>query len=58
LIPVFNPFFMASLLVFKIVAPYVILSTVFATLNARVALPSFALFKVALGLTDSKLFSF
>ncbi|QRW26287.1 phosphatidylinositol glycan, class N protein [Rhizoctonia solani] len=52
LIPVFNPFFMASLLIFKIVAPYVILSTMFATLNKRVALPSFALFKVALGLTD------
>ncbi|CAE7080957.1 unnamed protein product [Rhizoctonia solani] len=52
LIPIFNPFFMASLLVFKIVAPYVILSTTFATLNKRVALPSFALFKVALGLTD------
>ncbi|CAE6506194.1 unnamed protein product [Rhizoctonia solani] len=52
LIPVFNPFFMASLLIFKIVAPYVILSTIFATLNRRVALPPFALFKVALGLTD------
>lgn len=52
LIPVFNPFFMATLLVFKIVAPYVILSSTFATLNARVALPPFALFKVALGLTD------
>ncbi|CAE6436111.1 unnamed protein product [Rhizoctonia solani] len=52
LIPVFNPFFMASLLIFKIVAPYVMLSTTFATLNKRVALPSFALFKVALGLTD------
>ncbi|KAG8747688.1 Glycosyl phosphatidyl inositol anchor synthesis [Ceratobasidium sp. 428] len=54
LIPVFNPFFMASLLIFKIVAPYVILSAVFSTLNARVALPPFALFKVALGLTDGK----
>ncbi|CAE6417000.1 unnamed protein product [Rhizoctonia solani] len=52
LIPVFNPFFMASLLIFKIVAPYVILSTTFSTLNRRVALPPFALFKVALGLTD------
>jgi phosphatidylinositol glycan class N len=52
LIPVFNPFFMASLLIFKIVAPYAMLSTTFATLNKRVALPSFALFKVALGLTD------
>ncbi|ELU38715.1 GPI ethanolamine phosphate transferase 1 [Rhizoctonia solani AG-1 IA] len=55
LIPVFNPFFMASLLIFKIVAPYVILSTMFATLNKRVALPSFALFKVALGLTDGNM---
>ncbi|QRW13866.1 phosphatidylinositol glycan, class N protein [Ceratobasidium sp. AG-Ba] len=55
LIPVFNPFFMAALLVFKIVAPYVILSAAFATLNARVALPPFALFKVALGLTDGEL---
>ncbi|KAG8711155.1 Glycosyl phosphatidyl inositol anchor synthesis [Ceratobasidium sp. 423] len=52
LIPVFNPFFMASLLIFKIVTPYVILSTIFATLNRRVSLPPFALFKVALGLTD------
>ncbi|CAE6447867.1 unnamed protein product [Rhizoctonia solani] len=52
LIPVFNPFFMASLLIFKIIAPYVMLSTIFATLNRRVALPPFALFKVALGLTD------
>ena len=54
LIPVFNPFFMASLLIFKIIAPYVMLSTIFATLNRRVALPPFALFKVALGLTDGK----
>lgn len=54
LIPVFNPFFMASLLIFKIVAPYVVLSTVFATLNSRVGLPPFALFKVALGLTDGQ----
>jgi phosphatidylinositol glycan class N len=49
---------MASLLIFKIVAPYVILSTTFATLTRRVALPPFALFKVALGLTDGELFAY
>lgn len=38
--------------IFKIVVPYVILSAVFATLNARLRLPSFSLFLVALTLTD------
>lgn len=38
--------------IFKIVAPYVILSAVFATLNARLHLPPFSLFIVALTLTD------
>jgi len=69
LVPVFNPFLMASLLVrlyssdalvcllnlpqiFKIVAPFVILSAAFATLNARLDLPPFSLFLVALTLTD------
>lgn len=70
LVPVFNPFLMAALLVhfpiwsyppadlrmqiFKIVVPYVILSAVFATLNARLCLPSFSLFLVALTLTDGE----
>lgn len=68
LVPVFNPFLMAALLVhfpiwshtpadlpmqiFKIIVPYVILSAAFATLNARLRLPSFSLFLVALTLTD------
>lgn len=38
--------------IFKIVAPYVILSISFSTLNARLHLPPFSLFLVALTLTD------
>ncbi|KAI6115533.1 Phosphatidylinositolglycan class N-domain-containing protein [Pisolithus croceorrhizus] len=52
LVPIFNPFLMAALLIFKIVCPYVILSVAFATLNARLRLPPFSLFLVALTLTD------
>ena len=37
---------------FKIVAPYVILALAFAILNARLRLPPFSLFLVALTLTD------
>ncbi|KAG2070141.1 PigN-domain-containing protein [Suillus decipiens] len=52
LVPIFNPFLMAALLILKIIAPYVILSAVFATLNAKLHLPPFSLFLVALTLTD------
>ncbi|KAK7680798.1 hypothetical protein QCA50_016106 [Cerrena zonata] len=52
LVPIFSPFLMAALLIFKIVAPYIILSSVFALLNARLHLPPFSLFLVALTLTD------
>ncbi|KAI0338607.1 PigN-domain-containing protein [Trametopsis cervina] len=52
LVPIFSPFLMASLLVFKIVVPYVILSVFFARLNARLSLPPFSLFLIALTLTD------
>ncbi|KAJ7292742.1 Phosphatidylinositolglycan class N-domain-containing protein [Mycena rebaudengoi] len=58
LIPVFNPFFMASLLIFKIIAPYVILSVCFAALNHAVHLPPFSLFLVALTLTDGMTLTF
>lgn len=52
LIPIFNPFLMAVLLLFKILSPFVFLSAAFATLNARLGMPPFALFLVALSLTD------
>lgn len=37
---------------FKILSPFVFLSATFATLNARLGMPPFALFLVALSLTD------
>ncbi|KAF7984541.1 hypothetical protein HWV62_13727 [Athelia sp. TMB] len=52
LVPIFNPFLMASLLIFKIIAPYVMLSIFFAALNSRLGLPPFSLFLVAVTLTD------
>ncbi|KAF8257678.1 alkaline phosphatase-like protein [Lactarius quietus] len=52
LVPVFNPFLMATLLLFKILSPFVFLSAAFATLNERLGMPPFALFLVALSLTD------
>lgn len=74
LVPKFNPFLMATLLVsrfplsqeiqyslgrlntvtqiFKIISPFVFLSAAFATLNARLGMPPFALFLIALSLTD------
>jgi hypothetical protein len=42
--------------IFKIVAPFVFLSATFATLNARLGMPPFALFLVALCLTDGALY--
>lgn len=38
--------------IFKIIAPFVFLSAAFATLNARLGMPPFALFLIALSLTD------
>jgi len=58
LIPIFSPFSMAALLMFKIIAPFVILASVFATLNARLHLPPFSLFLVALTLTDGMTITF
>ncbi|KAK0192589.1 Phosphatidylinositolglycan class N-domain-containing protein [Armillaria mellea] len=52
LIPIFNPFYMSALLLFKIVAPYIILSVVFATLTYQLHFPPFALFLNALMITD------
>jgi phosphatidylinositol glycan class N len=44
-----------ELQLFKILSPFVFLSAAFATLNARLGMPPFALFLVALGLTDGAL---
>lgn len=43
--------------IFKIVSPYIILAIAFSILNARLHLPPFSLFLVALTLTDSKCLS-
>ncbi|VDC04688.1 unnamed protein product [Peniophora sp. CBMAI 1063] len=58
LVPVFNPFLMASLLLFKILSPYVLLSACFAALNTRLHMPDFALFLIALALTDGMTLTF
>lgn len=58
LIPIFSPFFMASLLMFKIVVPYVMLGVTFAELNKALRLPPFSLLLVALALVDSMTLSF
>ncbi|KAH9856208.1 PigN-domain-containing protein [Lenzites betulinus] len=52
LVPVFSPFLMATLLIFKIVSPYILLATMFSILNARLDLPPFTLVLIALTLTD------
>ncbi|KAI0350922.1 PigN-domain-containing protein [Trametes cingulata] len=52
LVPIFSPFLMSALLIFKIVSPYIILAITFSMLNARLDLPPFSLFLVALTLTD------
>ena len=43
--------------IFKIVAPFVFLSAAVATLNARLGMPPFALFLIALSLTDGAIIS-
>lgn len=58
LIPIFSPFFMAALLIFKIVVPYVILSVASALLNHFLHLPPFSLLLVALTLTDGMTLTF
>ncbi|PPQ94801.1 hypothetical protein CVT25_007438 [Psilocybe cyanescens] len=58
LIPIFNPFYMSSLLVFKIIAPYIMLSVSFAVLNDSLNLPPFSLLLVALTITDGMTLAF
>ncbi|THH07373.1 hypothetical protein EW145_g3421 [Phellinidium pouzarii] len=58
LVPVFSPFIMATLLIFKIIAPYVMLSAAFATLSVELRMPHFSLFLIALSLTDGMTITF
>lgn len=52
LVPVFNPFLMASLLMFKIMIPFMILASVATAMNDRLKHPPFALFLLALCISD------
>ncbi|KAM0793098.1 hypothetical protein ACM66B_000579 [Microbotryomycetes sp. NB124-2] len=52
LIPVFAPFPMAALLLFKLLTPFVALSAITTVLNRRLRLPPFALFMVASTLSE------
>ncbi|TFK28974.1 GPI ethanolamine phosphate transferase 1 [Coprinopsis marcescibilis] len=58
LIPIFSPFFMTALLIFKIVVPYVMLGVTFAELNKALQLPPFSLLLVALAVVDAMTLSF
>ncbi|KAJ1946800.1 Glycosyl phosphatidyl inositol anchor synthesis [Linderina pennispora] len=52
LITVFDPFMMSTLLLFKIVIPFFIVSAVFGVLNRSLELPPFSLFLFVLSTTD------
>ncbi|SCZ90992.1 BZ3500_MvSof-1268-A1-R1_Chr1-3g02455 [Microbotryum saponariae] len=52
LIPVFNPFAMALLLLFKLLSPFVALSAITSVLNKQLGLPPFSLFIIASTLSD------
>ncbi|KXN81842.1 GPI ethanolamine phosphate transferase 1 [Leucoagaricus sp. SymC.cos] len=52
LIPVFSPFSMATLLIYKLLAPYVMLSIILAYLNHALKLPPFSLLLVSLCMSD------
>jgi len=52
LVPIFSPFLMSSLLLFKILIPFLIVSAVFSSLNHRLGLPKFSLFVSSLTITD------
>lgn len=52
LVPVFNPFLMASLLIYKLLIPFLIVSAVLTSLNRHLRLPPFALFVTTLAISD------
>ncbi|KAH7050936.1 Phosphatidylinositolglycan class N-domain-containing protein [Linnemannia elongata] len=49
---VFNPFFMGALLIFKILIPFFLVSSIFRVLGRSLELPPFSLFLLGLATTD------
>lgn len=49
---IFDPFLMGALLIFKILIPFVIVSSVFGIINKSLNLPPFSLFLLVLSTTD------
>ncbi|KAF9990478.1 Glycosyl phosphatidyl inositol anchor synthesis [Mortierella antarctica] len=49
---VFNPFFMGALLIFKILIPFFLVSSIFRVLGRSLDLPPFSLFLLGLATTD------
>ncbi|KJA22870.1 hypothetical protein HYPSUDRAFT_40657 [Hypholoma sublateritium FD-334 SS-4] len=52
LVPIFDPPLLLILLVFRIIAPYIMLSVVFASLNYTLGLPPHSLLLIALSMAD------
>jgi phosphatidylinositol glycan class N len=52
LVTVFDPFLMGALLVYKILIPFFIVSSVFGVLHYSLDLPPFSLFLIVLSTTD------
>ncbi|CAN6630432.1 GPI ethanolamine phosphate transferase 1 [Trichomonascus vanleenenianus] len=52
LIPIFDPFSMGALLIFKILVPFAVLSVCLGILNMRLGVPKSALFSMVLSVSD------
>jgi phosphatidylinositol glycan class N len=52
LIPIFDPFSMGALLMFKIIVPFAVLSVSLGVLNLRLGVPKSALFSMVLSVSD------
>lgn len=52
LVPVFNPFLMTILLLYKILIPFLAIAVTFAELNRRLRLPPSSLLLMAMGMSD------
>ena len=52
LIPIFDPFSMGALLMFKILVPFAVLSVMIGILNMKLGVPSSALFAMVMSISD------